>query len=110
MQPTWDETIVLDADHLAAFTGGDEELRQSVLSVFRDNAPTYLTDLAETDPGNWKQVAHKLKGAARSIGAWQLACAAERAERMAAPAIDTPERKRIILELAKCLEVLMKAT
>jgi len=103
----WDETIVLDQSHLQEFTGGDEELEQTVLNLFCNNAPVYLLALVESSPSDWKTSAHKLKGAARSIGAWSLACEAERAEKMIVPAVNGTERNTILKELALRLETLL---
>ncbi len=100
----WDETIVLDVSHLEEFTGGDRDLRAHVLTIFMDNAPSYLQILCRPGNENWRADAHKLKGAARSIGAWRLAVEAERAEAFGYPAQDDPRRKRCSLELLKRLE------
>ncbi len=98
-QPTWDESVILDIAHLSGFTGGDPDFENQVLNIFLDNAPGYLISLSETDTENWKAAAHKLKGAARSIGAWRLACAAERAEKMRAPDQGDNTRAPIIATL-----------
>ncbi|WP_020401046.1 Hpt domain-containing protein [Kordiimonas gwangyangensis] len=76
----WDESVVLDATHLRGFTGGDTDLEAQVLQIFQESAPTYLVALEAADASAWQGSAHKLKGAARGIGAWRLAVAAERAE------------------------------
>ncbi|MFC3051257.1 Hpt domain-containing protein [Kordiimonas pumila] len=104
----WDETIILDISHLASFTGGDEELVNAVLDTFCNNAPKYLVALIEAPASDWKASAHKLKGAARSIGAWRLAAEAERAEHMVVPADDNPKRAVVLKELAKRLEALLR--
>lgn len=96
----WDEKVLLDTDHLAEFTGGDPVFQNQVLKVFLDNAPTYLETLCKPGNENWRTDAHKLKGAARSIGAWRLAREAERAEQLGFPASDDPRRELIGAELA----------
>lgn len=96
----WDENILLDTDHLAEFTGGDPSFQGQVLKVFLDNAPAYLETLCKPGNENWRTDAHKLKGAARSIGAWRLAREAERAEQLGFPASDDPRRLAIGAELA----------
>ena len=83
-ETNWDERVILDDCHLSKFTGGDPDFENQILGIFLDNAPKYLVELDTIDVGNWKATAHKLKGAARSIGAWQLARQAERAEHMGA--------------------------
>lgn len=100
----WDETVLLDDDHLSAFTGGDSSFQKQVLKVFLDNAPSYLEILCEPGNENWRTDAHKLKGAARSIGAWRLAREAERAEQLGFPALDDPRRLQIGKELLIRLE------
>ena len=76
----WDESVVLDPTHLRGFTGGDTDLEAQVLEIFIESAPTYLVALEAAGASEWQGCAHKLKGAARGIGAWCLAVAAERAE------------------------------
>jgi len=98
-ESNWDETVILDRHHLAGFTGGDTEFEKQVLGIFVDNAPGYLQHLRTCDPGDWKSSAHKLKGAARSIGAWHLARAAERVEHMRALGEDDPKRGPLFDEL-----------
>lgn len=105
-QPSWDEKIIYDPNHLADFTAGDQELIHEVLVTFKRNAPNYLLELAKAE-GDWRQKAHKLKGAARAIGAWNLAVEAERAERANEPVTGSPARKARVAELAKRLELLI---
>jgi HPt (histidine-containing phosphotransfer) domain-containing protein len=103
----WDETIVLDRAHLAGFTGGDPSFEAQVLAIFLENAPSYLDALYQSDGENWKTTAHKLKGAARSIGAWRLARAAERAEKMKAPLVGDARREPVFKELRSRLAALI---
>ncbi len=100
----WDETVILDDSHLLEFTGGDSALQAHVLGIFLDHAPTYLEVLCRRDNENWRADAHKLKGAARSIGAWRLAVEAERAEALGYPAQDDPRRSKSTRELLGRLE------
>ena len=100
----WDESIILDEVHLGEFTGGDTALQAHVMQIFLDHAPGYLEILCEKDNENWRVDAHKLKGAARSIGAWRLAVSAERAEALGNPAEDDPRRKSHCHELLERLE------
>jgi HPt (histidine-containing phosphotransfer) domain-containing protein len=104
----WDEATILDVDHLSGFTGGDPDFECQVLDIFKDNAPGYLAQLENMDTDGWKVTAHKFKGAARSIGAWNLACAAERAEQMVCPAKGTARRTETLALLAKRLGVLLE--
>nr|WP_281501709.1 Hpt domain-containing protein [Kordiimonas laminariae] len=52
------------------------------MDIFVQNAPGYLVELSQASVDDWSALAHKLKGAARGIGAWRLARASERAELM----------------------------
>ncbi len=78
----WDETVIFDREHLKNFTSGDPFFEKQILDIFIENAPSYLVALFSCTPSDWSAHAHKLKGAARGIGAWKLARAAERAEMM----------------------------
>ncbi len=106
-ESNWDETIVLDEDHLNGYTGGDTYLARDVLVIFADNAPIYLEELKSCDSDSWRAAAHKLKGAARGIGAWRLARAAERAEFLGHPPSDSPKRDRAIDSLKSRLDELL---
>ncbi len=71
----------VDLVHLSRQTMGDEELERDVLSIFMKQSASYLRQIL--DAGNERdrqQCAHQLKGAARGIGAWELARIAEAAE------------------------------
>ena len=104
INPSWDETVILDDNHLREFTGGDSALQAHVLRIFLDHAPFYLKTLCLPNNDNWRADAHKLKGAARSIGAWRLAVEAERAEALGYPAQDDPRRSKCAHELLARLE------
>jgi len=106
-ESVWDETVILDLAHLSGFTGGDPDFECQILDIFLDNAPGYLENLSAIDQENWKTTAHKLKGAARSIGAWALARAAERAEQMGSPEPTNLRRVQIIALLENRLAELI---
>ncbi len=108
-QSKWDETIIVDLVHFRDFTTGDRALEREVLQIFLDNAPIYIENLSNDDDTKWCSIAHKLKGAARSIGAWNLACEAERAEdNDPAPPKGSQERATLIAELMKRFEQVKK--
>ncbi|TNE66527.1 MAG: Hpt domain-containing protein [Alphaproteobacteria bacterium] len=109
VESDWDETVVLDDRHLSGFTMGDEDLERQVLQIFSENAPGYLDTLKSAECESWKSDAHKLKGAARSIGAWRLARAAERAEFMGNPRADDPRRQAVLVEMQERLGQLLGA-
>ncbi len=75
---------VVDLVHLAHFTMNDDALAAEVLELFVANAPKYLSQMRDAHSADdWRLAAHTLKGSARAIGAWKVACAAEAAECMA---------------------------
>jgi len=73
----------VDLVHLDSYTGGDRALNEEVLRLFETHCRDMLAKL-EGNPGDskvWREVAHTLKGAARGIGAFDLANAAADAEK-----------------------------
>jgi HPt (histidine-containing phosphotransfer) domain-containing protein len=71
----------IDRGHLARCTRGDLALEREVLELVRIQLPLSLARLQAAASGSeWKNAAHTIKGSAAAIGAWRLACAAERAE------------------------------
>lgn len=72
----------IDRRHLAGYSGGDVALEAELVAYFADNAILYIDELAVAgDAAAWRAAAHKLKGAARSIGALPLGAEAEKAEK-----------------------------
>ncbi|MBL4836933.1 MAG: Hpt domain-containing protein [Kordiimonadaceae bacterium] len=98
-ESNWNEHVVLDEAHLKEFTGGDADFERQILGLFMDHAPGYLRQLEQSGADGWHTMAHKLKGAARSIGAWRLAREAERAEQMGALCQVEPKRGKALKEL-----------
>ena len=77
----------VDLDHLDRYTGGDRVINEEILRLFDDQCRELLTKLdglteAEFDTKAWHEIAHTLKGAARSIGAFELGDAAAAAEQV----------------------------
>jgi HPt (histidine-containing phosphotransfer) domain-containing protein len=71
----------LDRIHLARQTFGDRKLEHEVLDLFRTQSPIYLGRVkAARSDSEWREAVHTLKGSAKTIGAWRIAEAAERAE------------------------------
>lgn len=96
-------TSILDHNHLKDYTGGDRALIGLVLTTFLDNAPVYLDDLRRAmDSNSFRTRAHRLKGAARAIGAHALAAAALRAEEGAYG--DGPARQRLLAQVEKVFD------
>jgi HPt (histidine-containing phosphotransfer) domain-containing protein len=73
---------ILDLSHLKAQTGGDHALQREILTLFVRQSREILAllrDEAEL-PQARADLAHKLKGSARTVGAFGLAEAAEAVE------------------------------
>ena len=83
----------VDLGHLARYTLGDAALEREVLELFCSQSMTYLERLrtASSDK-EWGDIAHSLKGSARSVGAWRVARAAERAEALR---LDSPDGEKV---------------
>ena len=73
----------LDIEHLLRMAGGDVELADEVLDIFRTQAATWgrLLD-PKLDASQWADAAHTLKGAALSIGAHDFAELCRKAEQL----------------------------
>lgn len=70
----------IDLVHLARQTGGDVELERELLTLFAQQCARHLRAIHGGDTDIRRDAAHTLKGAARAIGAWQVAEAADRIE------------------------------
>jgi CheY-like chemotaxis protein len=88
-----DAAAPVDRKHLAQYTAGDAALERELFELFRNSAETYLAQLAgaATDDA-WHRAAHTLKGAARGIGAFDVAAHAEAAEALVAARRDADAR------------------
>lgn len=72
----------IDMDHLLNMTGGDANLADEVLDIFRNQSETWGRMLsADLSQREWADAAHALKGAALSIGAAEFAEACSQVER-----------------------------
>ncbi|MEO1304707.1 MAG: Hpt domain-containing protein [Pseudomonadota bacterium] len=64
----------IDIEHLMSMTGGDADLADEVLDIFRNQAATWGRMLDANLPQiEWADAAHALKGAGLSIGAHEFA-------------------------------------
>ncbi|MFJ5367750.1 Hpt domain-containing protein [Bosea sp. CER48] len=71
----------IDTEHLSRQTGGDHELERELLTLFAQQCALHLRTIhGSADRQARIDAAHTLKGAARAIGAWQVADAADRIE------------------------------
>jgi len=72
---------LIDRAHLSTMTGGDTELAQEVIEIFRHQADLWSRMLdATAPPRQWADAAHAIKGAALSLGAEQLVASCKTAE------------------------------
>lgn len=69
-----------DPDVLARQTGGDADLEREVLGLFLQQAPADLARLAAAGPADAIDIAHRIKGSARAVGAGDVVEAAARIE------------------------------
>ncbi len=73
----------IDLAQLETMTGSDPALAIEVLGIFRQSAELWSRMLdPASDPENWADAAHGIKGAARSVGAMGLGDVCETAERL----------------------------
>lgn len=78
-----DRAAAIDLCHLSRYTAGDETLRRELLILFGDQLSQQLSVLsANCPPEDWSIATHTLKGAARAIGAFQVAETAEKLEQL----------------------------
>lgn len=99
---------IIDKALLDDITDGNTELQIEVMRVFLANAPSYLSALRiARDATVWRDQAHKLKGAARSVGAMALAHSAALAEEN--PPIGHADRTAALSELEEGLKALEDA-
>ena len=97
-----------DRAHLASFTGGDIVLERGLVRDYCHNARDYLASLhGAPSQKRWRDAAHKLKGASRGIGCWQIAMLCEAAERI--DIADETGRGHVLGEIARLLDDLAAA-
>lgn len=66
----------VDIPHLQTLTMSDPILEREVLALFSNRASSALKGILKADATGRRAAAHKLAGAARAIGAWELAAVA----------------------------------
>lgn len=96
------DTPPLDRARLDAVTDGDRDLQREVLGIFFAHVPGYVEAIraARRHDIPWRSAVHRLKGAARSIGALPLATAAGEAE-LALPRLRTVRLTDLEQEIAR---------
>jgi len=86
----------VDLAHLARYTLGDAALERELFDLFRENADAYLAQMAAAQADEaWHRAAHTLKGAARGLGATQVAALAQAAEALAGAAPRAAQLRRL---------------
>jgi HPt (histidine-containing phosphotransfer) domain-containing protein len=88
----------IDLVHLARQTSGDKDLELEVLHTFARQARVCMNELACGEKEQILKTAHKLKGAALAIGAFNVSDAAERVEAHADEAGDIAQLGQAVLE------------
>ena len=84
MSDTDDPSAALDLAHLGQQTGGDPRLQRELLDLFvvqSAHLVARLEGLAKADPATARELAHRVNGSARAIGAFELAETAAELER-----------------------------
>lgn len=71
----------IDRDHLQRATLGDRALERELLSMFQTQLAEARTRLAGADAAERSRIAHAIKGAARGLGAFEIADWAAKIER-----------------------------
>lgn len=94
----------VDLAHLATYTAGDTALERELAGLFRISTDRYLTQMStEMDGPGWKDAAHGLKGAARGIGANEVARLAAYAEKLQGSAVHA-RRESVLPEIVQAVD------
>jgi HPt (histidine-containing phosphotransfer) domain-containing protein len=98
----------IDLAHLSEQTLGDRHLQRELLCLFSAQSPSLLAQmraLGQEEVGALNDLAHRLKGSARAIGAFRVAVAAETLESH----VPMDGRRAPLAALAEALEEAMAA-
>lgn len=71
----------IDRDHLGRATLGDRALERELLAMFETQLAEARTRFAVADAAERSRIAHAIKGAARGLGAFEIADCAAKIER-----------------------------
>jgi HPt (histidine-containing phosphotransfer) domain-containing protein len=63
----------VDASHLERITHRDPQLQNELLALFHDHVPGQLRRLRGASAEERSEIAHRLSGSAKAIGAWEVA-------------------------------------
>ncbi len=98
----------IDLVHLARQTMGDKAVEIEVLQMFARQARACLQDIASGEPTRVGAAAHRLKGAASSVGAFSVSHSAQAVEdnhgdaaAMAALGVAVVDAENFILKLCR---------
>jgi HPt (histidine-containing phosphotransfer) domain-containing protein len=77
----------VDLAHLDRYTGGDPRINAEILELFDRQCRTILAELEqlagqEANSKAWREISHRLKGAALGVGAFGLGESAAAAEKV----------------------------
>ncbi len=72
--------VPLDLAHLARQSMEDREIEREVLALFVGQSMLAADEIGRATPGERRRIAHAIKGAARGVGAFGVADAAEALE------------------------------
>ena len=97
----------IDFGHLERYTMGEPTLTEELLRTFCAELSAYAPDIA--DPVAERAALHRLKGAARAIGAFPLADSAEWLEKMLEVEADEADVQAARAELDEQLRALKDA-
>ena len=99
-----DKPSPIDQLFLLEMTGDDVELANDMLAFFLSNAQNYFETLVsqKESPDEWRLMAHKFKGACRSIGAKGVADVLQLAE--AIEQGDQVKRQEVLDEISGALK------
>ena len=71
----------IDVEHLLSMTGGDPELADEILDIFREQSGMWARMLVPKPPARvWAEGSHTIKGSALGFGAFFLAVVCLQAE------------------------------
>jgi HPt (histidine-containing phosphotransfer) domain-containing protein len=93
-------SVAIDFSHLDLYVQGDRDLLDEILVIFEEQAEILKSalDPAASDD-EWRNAAHKLKGASRGVGAFALGEVAEAAEALIGPHARMKEARRALLPI-----------
>jgi HPt (histidine-containing phosphotransfer) domain-containing protein len=99
----------IDLVHLARQTSGDKALELEVLHTFARQARSCMNELSSGQADIITQTAHKLKGAALAIGAFNVSAAAEKVESKASDAANIAQLGNAIAEAENFINTLSRS-